>query len=219
MTWPLVFTLGVRRYALSGAPLGSQSPRVLSGVVGRQPGPRASNLVTSGRNFRRGVSARWLCAFSPSSPLDCALTTCTVFRGTIGTCPGFCRGISCCLRGPRPSFLQEGERERRASSEFSEYLGSGLKTEHLSRLEQLCRTGSESLNFQIAPFILKVDFASPIQIIYQLFVSAVPLNTSNVLTVHPVCTVLARSRGWHICKGRGGGAGLWIFYLSGKPRK
>ena len=94
LTWPLVFTPGVCRYALSGAPLGSQSPRVLSGVAGRQPGPRASNLVTSGRNFRPEASARWLCACRPSSPLDCALTTCTVFRGQSGHVQGSVVGLA-----------------------------------------------------------------------------------------------------------------------------
>lgn len=125
LTWPLVFTPGVRRYALSGAPLGSQSPRVLSGVVGRQPGPRASSLVTSGKNLRRGVCPLALRLQPLFSPRLCADHV-HGLQGTIGTGPGFCHGIKLLSEGSQ-TICSAGRRgERRASSEFSEYLGSGL---------------------------------------------------------------------------------------------
>lgn len=48
----------------------------------------------------RGLSAR-LCLRSPSSPPNCAMTTCMVF-----VTPGLGRGITCLVKGPSPSFLR-----------------------------------------------------------------------------------------------------------------
>lgn len=52
----------------------------------------------------RSLSAR-LCLRTPSSPRDCAVTTCMVF-----VTPRLGRGITCRVKGPSPSFLRRGTR-------------------------------------------------------------------------------------------------------------
>lgn len=107
LNWPFVFTpecadtlfLGSARIAV---------PRVLSRAVGQQPGPRASNLITSGRNFRPGASARWLLR-APADPLLPRLCADHVhgLQETIGTVQVLSWGLAAGLRVPDHLFCRK----------------------------------------------------------------------------------------------------------------